>query len=301
MEIDHIKGKKIAELLYHSFLTKGIFGQTIMPEDLVPIGIDPGSRKHLLFITLTVAIDYQRDATALWNSSRHTYEDAATCYLFEPAEVVSTPLSKVINDMQKHKLSKKPNKDALIWATISETIVNKFHNDPRNILKAGEFKGDRILELLRKSKHMKNGRWIPDFPYLSGNKIGPLWVRMLRDNLGYDIANMELIPIPVDVHVARATLTLGIVRGKYSGHINELFNYIRQAWFESVKGLKRSDGLPMIALDVDESLWHLSRGGCTKRHSNGYCSRKAICLCRDFCIPGEIELDSTNSQAKVNT
>ena len=33
----------------------------------------------------------------------------------------------------------------------------------------------------------------------------PLWVRMLRDNVGLEIWNLESVPMPVDVHIARAT------------------------------------------------------------------------------------------------
>jgi hypothetical protein len=52
-------------------------------------------------------------------------------------------------------------------------------------------------------------------PYISGNKIAPLWLRMLRDNMGISkLENLNKIPIPVDVHVARATLSTGVVRGQ---------------------------------------------------------------------------------------
>ena len=124
---------------------------------------------------------------------------------------------------------------------------------------------------------------------------------MLRDNLGYDINNMELMPIPVDVHIARATLALGVVRGHYKGNVDGLYQYIRQAWFESVKGLIRPDGLHMIALDVDEALWHLSRSGCTNRQAHGQCPKRTSCLCSDLCVPGIIQIDAAKSLCEVDT
>ena len=82
--IDIERGRKVAGHLYDSFTSTGIHGRTDMPEDLPPKGIERGSLEHLLFITLTVSIDYQRDAPSLWESSRTTFEDKKINYLFYP-------------------------------------------------------------------------------------------------------------------------------------------------------------------------------------------------------------------------
>ena len=140
--------------------------------------------------------------------------------------------------------------------------------------------------------------------YLLGSALGPdvykrqLWnssrftfedpaTRYLFESAELDLMpfDMETIPIPVDIHVARATLTLGVVKGRYEGSVQYLFESIREAWFKSVEGIIRPDGLPMIALDVDEPLWHLSRNGCSKRDRSGACAKRQTCLCKDYCIP----------------
>jgi hypothetical protein len=120
--IDSERGKKVAELLYTSFSATGIHGRTDMPEDIMPNGIARGSLEHIFFITLTVSIDYQRDATSLWASSRKTFEDPETRYLFNPKLLNETPFDKIIKDMQKYELSKKPKKDAYIWRTVGITF-----------------------------------------------------------------------------------------------------------------------------------------------------------------------------------
>ena len=56
--IDNERGKKVAELLYNSFSTAGIHRRTDMPEDIAPNSIVRNSLDHILFITLTVSIDY---------------------------------------------------------------------------------------------------------------------------------------------------------------------------------------------------------------------------------------------------
>jgi len=291
--IDSERGKKIAELLYNSFTTNGIHGRTNMPEDIEPHSLIRGSLDHIFFITLTVSIDYQRDSPSSWESSRKTFDDPETRYLFDPKLLHETPFRKIGEDMQKYKLSRKPQKDANTWRTVGVTFYKKWKGDPRNFLQDCNWNSPLILRRLRDDKHIYSGRQVSDFPYLRGPKIGPLWLRMLRDNVGItQLENLENVPIPVDIHIARATLATGIVRGQFRGRLDEVFEYIRKAWFESVKGLSIKNR-EMIALDVDEPLWHLSKYGCTNRDKTiGYCSLFNRCEAREFCTKGKVKIEN---------
>ena len=298
--IDNERGKKLAELLYNSFTTKGIHGRTDMPEDITPHSVIRGSLDHIFFITLTVSIDYQRDAPSLWESSRKTFDDPETRHLFDPELLHETPFRKIGEDMQKYKLSKKPQKDANIWRTVGVTFYKKWRGDPRNFFQDCNWNSPLILRRLRDDKHIYSGRQVSDYPYLRGPKIGPLWLRMLRDNVGITkLENLENVPIPVDIHVARATLATGIVRGQFRGRLDEVFEYIRKAWFESVKGLGIKNR-EMMALDVDEPLWHLSKYGCKNRDkTTGYCSLFNRCEAREFCTKGKVKIE--NSVVELET
>lgn len=290
IQINPERGRAVAQRLHEAFATTGIHGQTEMPEDILPAGIERGSLAHLLFVTLTVSIDYQRDALALWQSARQTMEDPETAYLFVPAEIYATPFEKMVDDMQRYGLSKKTYNDAWYWRTIAITFLKKWKGDPRLFLADCNWDGPTILQRLKSDTHPEREQARADFPYLRGDKIGPLWVRMLRDNVGLDIRGLEQVPIPVDIHIARATLTTGVVRGHYTGALKPLFEKIRQAWFESVRGL-RVDGREMIALDVDEPLWHLSRYGCTHRDKQtGRCPLLTRCEAGAFCIAGAVSV-----------
>lgn len=287
------RNKKLAELLFNVFSTVGIHGKNDMPEDTLPSGVIKGSLEHLFFITLTVSIDYQRDATVLWNNSRITFEDSDTMYLFFPKQLGVTEFPKIVHDMQKHGLSKKPTRDAKIWQTIAATFLRKWDSNPLNFLESCQWNSQLILEHLRTANHISNGRYEADFPNLRGLKIGPLWVRMLKDNVGITrLSFLEKVPIPVDIHIARASITTGVVRGKFNGRLEDLFNDIREAWFDAVKGINIKDR-SMIALDVDEPLWHLSKYGCSKNRNNdnGYCSVHGRCEAKDFCVKGKIRIE----------
>lgn len=289
--IDVQRGHAAAALLHKAFSATGIHGHTEMPEDILPAGVSSGSLEHLLFITLTVAIDYQRDAIALWRSSRTTFEDAETRYLFDPQAIHEARPSRIIADMQRHGLSKKPQGDAFIWRTVGVTFLKKWLGDPRRFLADAGWNAPKALERLRSGKHIQGTRAVPDFPFLRGPKIGPLWLRMLRDNVGIDgLEAMDQVPIPVDIHVARASLCLGLVKGGFSGPLPGLFEHIRSAWSMSVKGLKVK-GRAMIALDVDEPLWHLSKYGCSRRDGRtGVCPARESCQAKDFCVAGTIRI-----------
>jgi|YNPMSStandDraft_1061717.scaffolds.fasta_scaffold42755_1 hypothetical protein len=292
--IDSERGKKVAELLYTSFSTNGIHGRKDMPEDITPNGVERGSLEHLLFITLTVSIDYQRDASSLWTNSRNTFDDPETRYLFNPKLLHETPFNKIIEDMQKYKLSKKLREDAHIWRTIGITFYKKWGGNPFNFLDDCSWDSVAILERLKTDTHLYNGRQVPDYPYLRGPKIGPLWLRMLRDNVSIaQLRNLEKVPIPVDIHVARATLATGILRGQFRGRLDEVFEYIRKAWFESVKGLSVKNR-EMIALDLDEPLWHLSKQGCTMRDkTTGNCPLYYRCEAKEFCVKGVVKIEGS--------
>lgn len=300
IKIDIPRGKELALLLYRSFTTTGIHGHTEMPEDVAPKDVIKGSLEHILFITQTVSIDYQRDANLLWETARKTYEDRETHYLFIPQKLQETSISKIIQDMQKYRLSIKPKKDSNIWHTVGVTFYKKWNGDPMQFLDDCQWDAPLILKRLSMDTHLMRGKQISDFPYLRGPKIGPLWIRMLRDNANISqLQALEQVPIPVDIHVARATLSLGIVRGQFNGKLTALFELIRDAWFRSVTGLE-VDGRPMVALDVDEPLWHLSKYGCTNRDKvNGSCPLINVCEAKDFCIPGVINI--TKDKVELNT
>ena len=290
MIIDNQQGRKVAEILYSSFNTTGIFGKSEkdMPENMIPKGIKKGSVEHILFLTLTVSIDYMRDADELWCSARKTYEDPNTNYLFVPKEVYKikdSSMNKIKEDMKKHNLSKRSEKDAEIWVRLSTTFYEKWKGDPYNLFKNFNWDAERIIEELTEFKY--------DYPYLRGLKIAPLWLRMLRDIAGLEnLKNLEKIPIPVDVHIARASNFLGVIKNNDSSiledddelrkNYDKIRKAIRKAWSKSVEGLN-INGKKIIALDMDEPLWLLSRYGCSKidkENSKKLCSD---CVVKDLC------------------
>jgi hypothetical protein len=292
-EIDERRGREVARILCDEFSKAGLFGRREMPEDIMPEGIRRGSSDHILFITMGISIDYRRSAPALWKSAKASFEDEETRYLFDPGEVRRTCVEKLEKDMRKHSLSAKPVKDPLIWKAVATSFAEKWGGDPRSFLKACDWDAVEILRSLKAGSHMdlESGREASDFPYLRGEKIGPLWLRMLKDTcLVSEIRGLDKAPIPVDVHVARATINTGVIRGSFEGRMEELYPKIRQGWFRCVEGLE-TGGRPMMAQDVDNPLWHLSKHGCTRRDkATGRCKMAGACPVRELCSAREAAL-----------
>jgi hypothetical protein len=49
----------------------------------------------------------------------------------------------------------------------------------------------------------------------------------------------------------------------------------------------------MIALDVDEPLWHLSKYGCTMRDkTTGNCPVYHRCETKKFCVKGVVKIEN---------
>ena len=49
------------------------------------------------------------------------------------------------------------------------------------------------------------------------------------------------------------------------------------------------DSREMIALDLDEALWHLSKYGCTDRDlTTGECPQYERCEARELCVRGKV-------------
>jgi hypothetical protein len=264
LEIDAARAGEIARLLAgpESQSARALLGDE-MPESYPPVGVEAGSLEHLLFITLIVSIDYMRDADQLWQAGRETYEDSETRFVFDPERVHRASVSEIRRGLAKHKLSKKPNQDVRIWRTVAVSFHKKWEGDPKRFLADCEWHAPKILQRLKTDEHPLGDRRTYDFPYLRGNKIGPLWIRMLRDNVGLALQGLADVPIPVDIHVLRATVCSGVVRGRYVGRLEPAFERVREAWKTGTNDLLRYDGQSMISLDVDRPLWRLSRSFCT--------------------------------------
>ena len=163
---------------------------------------------------------------------------------------------------------------------ISESLIRKWKGDPRNFLESCDYSAPVILLRLRGDKHKRKD----DFPSLRNSKIGPLWLRMLRDNANLSsIQDLDKVPIPVDIHFARASVSLGVIKSEHL-ELDGIFPEIRRVWELGVKG-HVINGKEMLALDIHEPLCLLSKYGCTNlEKESGNCPMARECPVVKWCV-----------------
>jgi len=288
LKLNPDRAKEVGELLISVFETEGIFGHRDLPDDLInEIADTLDSSKLLLIVTLTTALDYMRNANELWQSSLKTLQDEETSWVFVPKEVVRRSEDEVLKALSKYGLAKKKKRDTQIWKSISKTLAEKYGGRIEVLFEEYDYEVDRMFE-----DFLKNRK--EEFPSLSGTKLFPHWIRSLRDKVDLPFKGLENLPIPVDVHVARATFTTGCITGKYSSKgINETIKKrVIEVWKEGLKGTN------ILPIEMFRPLWLLSKHGCHYR-KNGERPKLSECPVRDFCVEGKVVV--TSNRVEIDT
>lgn len=264
----------IEELLDWYSVRTGLMKGAELPESKPPEGVTRGSYDHIMFLTLSVSIDYQRSAKDLWDSARTTWENENTRWAFFPEEIKKRSLEELIECLARYKLSKKREKDAKIWRTVALSFLELFEGDPRNLFAKFDYDAPTIIQKM-KTQYGKN------FPYLAGStstgKILLLWIRMLHDEARIKFNNLHNVAIPIDIHTARATITTGCLSGKFEGSFTKLTEEAKKAWIEACEGTNH------YPLELDEPLWNLSRLGCSSYKLGSPCPKRNQCNLSNFC------------------
>jgi hypothetical protein len=271
----------------------GFMSGADMPESAPPEGMTRGSYEHVLWLTLTVSIDYQRNATSLWNAAKLTWNDHSTRWVFYPHTFKDKKLENLVIALSRYRLSQKPNNDAKTWWKVATSFQRLFEGDPQKLLESLKWDALEIYHQMR-SKYKK------DFPFLSGNKILLLWIRMLKDEANIDLSNLDKIKIPIDIHTARASITTGCLVGNFEGNFEDLATQSQDAWEESCKSM----GLKYYPLQLDAPLWNLSRLGCINRNNGSVCPLRHECKLSKYCTvnaPDAIVSLSNRGKIQVRT
>jgi len=239
-------------------------------------------RLRCVFMTFTVALDYQRDAVALWRHALARLEDPQTAWLFDAHEVARRSVDEVLVALRTGEprgALRYPKKDPHWWHHNATTWAREFDGDPRVLLARCGSDAKRIVDAVRVP-----GRFFG----LKGTKILPLWLRMLAEMLGYQFTNFDALDMPVDVHVARAAFTAGLVRGRFEGTLEELRPPLVRLWREACAGE------PGGHMAFDEAVWQLGQLGCTTRRRGAEpdCAKRTECPIGTTCPKGKLEFAS---------
>lgn len=221
----------------------GLLGDTTMPEDSHP---KFGSNdEKLIYFTLPMALNYQRDSFKLWKSALETFDDVETKDVFDFNKVVKSSDEDLRQKLLKYKLALQPNKHIQTWKKLSETFFNNW-GSLENFFLENENDFLLIKENIQK-KHKK------DFPYLSGPKIFNYWSFIIGSYGGVNLKNREFIEIAPDTHVTKCSVILGVIKEEEAEKLSK--DQISERWRELLHG----SGITPI--EMHPPLWFWSRNG----------------------------------------
>lgn len=225
----------------------GALGGETMPEDARPDVINEHSMENYHFLTLPMALNYQRNSYTLWKSAAKAYLDSECRDVFFPSEVVLMSEKTVREKLLKHKVALQPNRHINTWMRISHAIDDLFGGDIRQLF--ARFDND-VIEIRNyiQREHKKR------FPYLSGEKIFNYWLYVVDSYTPSRLKNRHAITIAPDTHVLQASIKLGLVDMTIES-ISKDRAMVAQEWEEVLSGTS------IAPIDVHTPLWLWSRAG----------------------------------------
>ena len=233
----------------------GLLGQTKMPEDANPGFNNKQQEERLLYFTLPMALNYQRNSYKLWESALNTWNDNETKNVFNVNNVLKMSKQELQTKLLKHKLALQPNKHTEIWLKICKTINNNW-NGVNNLI---EICDRDFLELKKiiQNEHKKG------FPYLSGPKIFNYWSFILMEYGNIKLKNKDYIEIAPDTHIIQCSVKLGVIKKDEVDKLNR--DQISQRW----RNILKETGISPIKMHPP--LWFWSKNGFlfkTQAHKN---------------------------------
>jgi len=221
----------------------GKLGYMKMPEDSSPKFSEKDKEVRLVYFTLPMSLNYQRDSYKLWESVLKTFNDSETRIIFDVKSSANFNEEQLREFLLKHKIALQPNKHIATWQKISKTISENWGS----ISKLLEFADYDFLKL----KYIVQKQFKKGFPYLSGPKIFNYWSFIIQEYGKVKLKNSEFIEIAPDTHITKCSILLGAITKEESESLTK--EKISERW----RGLLRGTGINPI--DMHPPLWFWSR------------------------------------------
>jgi hypothetical protein len=223
----------------------GQLGQTIMPEDSSPSFSEKEKELRLVYFSLPMSLNYQRNSYELWKSALSTYNDNETKVVFGLEEVNNLSEVELRRHLLKYKLALQPNKHIDNWKRISKTVLDNWGSFG-GLLRATDYDFLKLKQIVQVD--YKKG-----FPYLSGAKIFNYWAFILNSYCDANLKNSDQIDIAPDTHITKCSVRLGVITEKEADFLSK--EQISERWREALSG----SGINPI--DMHPPLWFWSRNG----------------------------------------
>lgn len=181
----------------------GKLGYMKMPEDSSPDFSDEQMETRLVYFTLPMSLNYQRDSYKLWGSALKTFNDSETRIVFDLKSSASLDEQRLRTYLLRYKIALQPNKHIATWQKIAKTVYENW-GTLGNMLREADYDFLKLREIVQNK--FKKG-----FPYLSGPKIFNYWCFILQQYGKIKLKNPEFIEIAPDTHITQCSVALGVI------------------------------------------------------------------------------------------
>jgi putative nucleotidyltransferase with HDIG domain len=263
-----------------------LFGKEAPQPDLIAssedLGVGKDSVDYLVFLTLGAGLTDGKASKRIWRTLAKAFKNESFRYLFYPKQVIETAFGKLAHDMQSSKLVREVDA-ALSWLVTCYHLCNEpqLKKSPLGLLEQAHCDAEELLRLVLEEYKGKLALFQKEEGLAS-------WIRVVHEKWATcPLQNMNLLPLPVNSHIARSTYRLGCISGPFKGTLTKLSPVINDVW-EKAFG-NTGDG--HFKGELFEPLTHLGKSGCTAK-TNGACSHEGSCPVyqKGWCQEGTVEV-----------
>lgn len=305
------RGVMVIKTLVDAFNEERLFSCRRFPEDIYPQEFEEGSNEHLIYISMVSSIAYLRKEEQLWTIAKDTFNEERGHKLFIPTEVLKMSIEDLECDMRYFGLllsslfikqwalrnPKKANRRRLnthdyeLWYNMA-VALNDFNSNIEELLEHYNFDALKIIDGFAK------GEYSNCFPEYHKIRKVILWLIRLQRYGPYEIKNLDQVPMPIGMHIIRATFMSGAISGNTTSIMTDLHTKLSDYWYKVSKKGKTVFNLAPVEFQI--YLWILSKYGCARgRREKPACKLTDECPCSDYCSTGKFEIFGT--YVKIDT
>ncbi len=197
------------------------------------------------FLTFICAMNRDRRAVPLWRASEKLFDTHPEA--FDPEKATAMPDNSLRKLLEDYGVSQKHGPDSRAWRQIAGRLRLPTDSVAR-LVEGGEGDAKEVY---------------PDSvlcELLGGDKISPMWIRILFQVGRARIRNMEVVPVAVDTHVRRVTEELGVT-ATAGLPMSRARPIIQAAWRAGVAkaNFGGPPGLENTCAALDPALWWLGQ------------------------------------------
>ncbi|WP_225336220.1 hypothetical protein [Halomicrobium urmianum] len=235
------------------------FADHRLPEYEVLEELELEGRNLALFLTLTCVTNHihnesgeskKTDGTdGLWHVCADLYQRHQ--WVYHPEQLVDDDRRDELDELFQ-SLDLMNSRDPDWWYRNAKALYEYWDSDPRDLLSepnassatttTGSFDAPAIEQAVEAN----------DFPALSGEKIRPLWLRLMHEEV-HELERIEEVHIPVDYHIVGMTNRLRGDESTFDPYEEADRETLRRFWHL----VCQRNGL--VPVQVDKPLWLLNK------------------------------------------